>query len=260
MQTNGMEPNNEKSSGPTVDELIDAAKSMKTLRKKTSGWRWKLCMRDQQNKCYWCNAELDPETRNRISGPHVDHLIRPDAGGAQMGVNLVGTCMKCNRTKSTQDPLAWCLKHPEKLERRTASLRQAHNHLTRVVYKDRTTCKKYIAKRFAHQRFPVMAWHGVEAGYILWSTYDGLPSHVPLLIKSHGAVIEKHGVWHVARLGPDRFLDCVWTLVELNAFVRKLDMPHTQWAAPGSIEDIRWSETHTDFTVLALRRARKGWG
>ena len=55
----------------------------------------------QNNKCYYCDNELDFNTKNKV---HLDHYIPLSKGGTHSIKNVVWSCSECNRQKNAKMP------------------------------------------------------------------------------------------------------------------------------------------------------------
>lgn len=66
----------------------------------------------QNNKCYYCECELNFEAKNEV---HLDHHIPLSKGGIHSITNVKYTCKSCNVSKSAMMPTSLLLIFGEKL-------------------------------------------------------------------------------------------------------------------------------------------------
>ncbi len=61
-----------------------------------------LQLLSQKNRCWWCGKRLAK------SGYHIDHRVALINGGEHDPSNIVISCSRCNLSKGTKTPLAFC--------------------------------------------------------------------------------------------------------------------------------------------------------
>jgi hypothetical protein len=246
------------------DGLLEDRRTL--VKKRNEHWRDVNALRQSNHSCFYCGDKIfrqkDKGEHSGGSPLHVDQLIPVSLGGPHLNENLVAACVSCAISKGQQDWLAWC-RSPSKaagkslMEQRLRMLSYSQNHLIRLANSARkkVTVLRRLEERWQHPRCAMGAALTTSGGLIGWNS--NTPSlEVIASLKSHGAQQLSRGatVW---RLDPARFHDAVWTLIDLNAWVRRLDLG-SQFADPTPVddEDSRWFESSANINWLVRRRNR----
>lgn len=198
---------------PTVGQVIDAARRMKSLNKRLPAWALSIATHDQAGRCFWC------------SKPGLvlvaDRLIRCEAGGTNAPSNTIAVCVSCRSKVGTADPLAWCLGDPAKLERRHQALDLALCHSVSEPLRDRGTKLKRTRARWEHPRFVAFLHRGRHGSTLVWPAKAMPPAHLVALLRASGFV-ERHAQWWAAVIPAERTDALLALLVEHNALLRSV--------------------------------------
>lgn len=201
---------------PTVGQVIDAARRMKSLNKRLPAWALSIATHDQAGRCFWCSKAGLPLV--------ADRLIRCEAGGTNAPANVVAVCSQCRSTVGTGDPLAWCLGNPAKLERRRQALDLALCHPASEPLRDRGTKLKRLRARWDHPRFVAFLHRGWHGSTLVWPAKALPPAHLVALLRATGSV-ERHGQWWAAVVPAEKADALLAPLVEHNGLLRSVSFP-----------------------------------
>lgn len=217
-------------------------------------WRHRNVLREFNGHCAFCGADLPSD-----GARHVAPLVPASHGGGNQGDNLVASCVACSAAKANLDWLDW-RNAPTETEaqaldaRRLATLSVSRNHHLRNpdLGKKKDTVLRHLGARWSHRRFTVFAALMDTDGFIGWERNAAPAADVIGVLLAHGGRRLRPCLW---RLPPDRFHDAIWQLIDLNAWVRRIDLgeAHTD-PTPDSSGDGQWHLTYTN--VLDIRRRR----
>jgi hypothetical protein len=235
--------------------------------KQNERWRHRNAVFDSGHRCVYCGLDVVRlalrESKPESEVLNVDHFIPQVHGGPHIGDNLIAACASCNSKKRDRDWLEW--RHAPSKEIRYAldahrlrMLAYSQNHLIRDTKNARkkVTVLKRLGSRWALPRFPVWAALTGTEGLIGWAKHEPQPPVAAASVMCFGARLVSRDpvVWSVDHA---RFHDAVWTLIDLNSWVRRLDLG-SQFADPTPVDDgdSRWFESSANINWLVRRRNR----
>ena len=220
-------------------------------------------------RCVYCGCEIGPVTSGKAMWS-MDHLVPISAGGPASGSeNQLPACAACNGEKGSKD---WLLfgkaVEPERVQSlRLRMLARSLNHLAPDPSKAWTKLQvdRLLANRWRYPRTTfyaavssVGAFIGMRPGTFTGPEVAAVLSLIP---KVEEGMARGYLVWKMP--GP-RFLEVVWQLIALNAYVRRLDLgSEFPDATPqDNVELARWAETYWNTGEIVLRREyriREDW-
>lgn len=225
-------------------------------------WRYRNVLREFNDRCAYCSTELAAtENQHNKNSWSIDYLVSRELGGTVQSSNLLAVCPSCRQAKGNRDWLSWrkagCKETVSILDaRRLAALEVAHNHLLRNpdLGKKKETVLRHLAARWSHPRFAVYAALTESDGFIAWAAALRPPRDVVALLVGAGGRKVSGDAW---RLSPVRFHDVVWQLIDLNAWVRRINMGE---AFPDPTPDVpgvsHWHLTYTNVRDIRRRRPK----
>jgi hypothetical protein len=240
-----------------------------TKEKKPAWWRYGNAMRESSGRCVYCGVELRlPDglaADQTLPKAFVNSLVPACHGGPQLPINLVASCGSCSHEKGDSDWLQWS-KAPNSAsalrlqKRRLSVLELCPNHLVRDGSRAKTkpTVMKFLSARWSNPRFVVWAAMTNAGGLVSWWGPDQVPLEVSAVMLHFKAKLVEAAmpVWLFPPSPDPAFLDAIWQLIELNAWVRRIEL--TDFPDPTLADDSssRWWETYTDVGDVHRRRAR----
>jgi len=211
------------------------------------------------NKCVYCGTALGLHGEAGTVRCTAGYVVSLSAGGPNIVASMVPACDTCNINKGPND---WLLfkraRDPSKIRNlRLEMLKISRNHLVRDPRENwkKLDVQRVLAKRWSLSRttFYACCLDGVALigarPKAKWSAetskvLDGLEA-IPF---SRGV-----SVWTVSR---DKFLSVVWSLIDLNALVNRIDIPGHQDTTPSDDPELaRWAETYRNVGEIVLRRS-----
>ncbi len=212
-----------------------------------------------QSHCPLCSKDLPAN-----SATVVTQIIPIDHGGTTELANCFLACNSCSKERGTSDLLTWPAppQAPESLEpgqvlsrahefsfagllaRRQELLSRSANHWTpHTPNSSKQAICNHLAKRWTEPRFRVFAHRSSDLALVGFASRSGDSQSVGVArvltrFVGSGAVLSSDRST-VYRVGPERFLDLVWALIELNALVVPVEIE--------GIEDFELSDNWQDF-------------
>ena len=222
-------------------------------------WRHRLVYDKGKARCCYCGRAIQRGKAGTQGRGCMDHLVPVFHGGPQRTENLVPACWSCNLQKRSTDLLLWEPPYIEPAalaalnERRLEMLAWSENHLLRNpnLGKKKATVVRHLSDRWQHPRFMVWASLTEEAGFISLTGPNKLPADLlPMLLQLGARQVR----YQIFQLPPTRFHDALWTLIDHNALVRRVDLPDFPDPTPDAPGNAQWSVTFS--SVLDVRRRR----
>lgn len=210
------------------------------------------------NRCVYCGVALGLHGEEGTVRCTADHVVPLSSGGPNIVASMVPACYPCNRAKGSADLLFFGKAiESEKLQRlRLKMLEISANHLVRNPREawQKADVQAALAKRWAKPRTAFYACCLASVAFIgarakaRWSADIGkVLADLEVVPLSRGA-----SVWVVDRA---KFLPVVWSLIDLNALVSRIDIPGQQDATPADDPELaRWAETYRNVGEIVLRR------
>lgn len=256
---------------PVIAKFVAAlvADRKKFIGKATEAWRHKAVLMDSQ-VCVYCGRPVEhrksPSDDPDAAMLHIEHFISRKLGGPHEKLNLVASCASCNLTKGNKDWLA-CPLAPDDLarkafvDRRMKVMETCQNHLlrTRETAKTKPYVLTLLRQRWAHPRFAIRAALTDDTGLIGFGDRDYVPDEIVVLLRQFGATPAAREGW-IFFIPPDKFHALIWQLIDLNAWVRRLDLGE-DFPDPNPPDDStsRWHETFTNVGDIHRRREKLPW-
>lgn len=235
---------------------------MQLQGKRMEWWRQRALSFSRDEPCTYCGAIMDPETHE----DKVDYLLNPELGGLHIKDNLVRACAGCRARKRNRDWLDWC-RAPSKstkaelIARRQVVLSMSANHLlaSRETAKTKPYVLTLLQERWGNPRFAVRAALTNESGLIGFTKNTRLPDEAMVLIRLSGGEPTPRNP-RIFSIPPASFHALIWQLIDLNAWVRRLDLgPDFPDPTPQDDSISRWHETFTSVGDVHRRREKLPW-
>lgn len=233
-------------------------------------WWWhRLVFEKAGNRCAYCHTPLASRQDKANPGPGrkacIDHLISRYHAGPQVNDNLVPSCYSCNLHKGSSDLLAWKGftgldfegKPNDLAARRLRMMALSPNHLLRNpnLGKKKETVLRHLGTRWQHPRAVAWAAMTTEGGFIRFWGPNRVPEQLTAVMLKHKAVRIQRHYWRFPAYPDPAFHDAVWQLIDLNAWVRRIDLGEAHAdPTPDSSGDGQWHLTYSN--VLDIRRRR----
>jgi hypothetical protein len=233
-------------------------------------WWLNVAMRAWDNQCAYCDRllTLDDSLRvNHAGQPTVDHLVPIACGGPDHHEAVVLCCFGCNAGKGQKDWVVWG-KAKDKVRIRAMRRKcggESFNHLAPdpSVTKTKQKIVAMLDARWAHPRFRVHA--SVTRGGAFLAVKDRRLAQPEFswIARHHGGKeinageARQQGTALVFSFERPRDALCtIWTLIERNALIRRLDLsPAFPDATPGDDEArANWAFTSPNVADLVRRR------
>jgi hypothetical protein len=240
-----------------------------TREKKPAWWRYTNAMRESSGLCVYCGAQLrlpdDRAADQSLPKVLVNSLVPAFHGGPQLPANLVSSCASCAHAKGSSDWLQWgkatsSVTALQLEQRRLTVLERCPNHLVRDGSRAKTkpTVMKFLSDRWAHPRFVVWAAMTDAGGLVSWCGPDEVPLEVTAVMLHFKAKLVPTSVpvWSFPSFPDPAFLSAIWQLIDINAWVRRIQLTDFPDPTPADDADSRWWETYTDVGDVHRRRAR----
>jgi 5-methylcytosine-specific restriction endonuclease McrA len=233
-------------------------------------WWLSAAMRAWSHQCAYCGRLLsvdDSQRGNHAGQPTVDHLVPIACGGPDHHEAVVLCCFRCNANKGQKDWIEWG-KAKDKV--RIHAMRrkcggESFNHLAPdpSVTKTKHKMVAMLDARWVHPRFRVHA--SVTRGGAFLAVKDRRLAQPEFswIARHHGgkeinaSEARQQGTALVFSFERPRDALCtMWTLIERNALIRRLDLcPAFPDATPGEDEArSNWAFTSPNVADLVRRR------
>lgn len=249
-----------------ADQLTQFLTHLETMARPQPGkgtefWRHRLVLGYSDSRCVYCGCPLvrmrDRDKQPEASVLHIEHLVARKHGGCHREINLLASCAMCNNHKGNWDWLEW-RRAPSEAEalaldaRRLEALAWSDNHLLRNpdLGKKKATVVRHLQARWQHPRRTYFAALTADHGLIGWQGSASPTSDALAVLMSHGGRVQ----YNYCILPPARFHDAIWTLIDHNALVRRVDLPDYPDPTPDAPGNAQWSVTFS--SVLDVRRRR----
>ena len=257
--------------GSFVDRLREVGQEQHTEH--SPAWAHKVLMHPLPGigygkQCVYCGVPLALKRQPGTVRCTSDHVVPLAAGAPNFVSAMVPACDACNVRKGSRDWLLFGAAINPDLIRgiRLSMLASSQNHLVRdpVDAWKKPDVLRILAQRWGKPRTTFYASCLSDVALIGVRPQAEWGSETAAVLRKFAPVPIRfpHGqtVWIVERA---RFLDLVWSLIALNAWMRKLDIPGHPDATPqGNPEMARWAETYRNVGEIVLRRAylpRRVW-
>jgi hypothetical protein len=203
----------------------------------------------------------------------MDYLIPVQLGGASLDINRVLACASCSWSKGSKDLISWRgfdsrgtqETRARLLAQRIEGLCVGFNHLTHTRHMaPKAKVRAALEERWSQPRFTVYALHGEQQGWIGWTKRCGAldalgVSAAALRFGFEASAVSTDGVT-LYEVPKENFLEAVWTLIDLNSLVHRLDVPSVP-SVPMDWNDWRhhWP-THLEHLSDIRRRCKRNTG
>lgn len=185
-------------------------------------WWVEILYQRQRGRCRFCGEPV-----SLTGGPHhpaqVHQVVPAIHGGASLERNLVLACLPCIHERADRDLLDWPRVSEAKtlLRQRLAAMEVCTlMHYTRSPKGSQTEpgARRRLRHRWKHPRTTLHAFCSEDGGY--FGVREAQPSPVfGFLLRQAGAAQVSPGVWRVER---DDFIQVCWTLIEANAWIKRI--------------------------------------